>query len=237
MQNDWAKKNTAAGGFITFCLVACAGGSNPAGSPSFADSAVGGSANAGGLGNAAEGGMEVNQAAAGNEGARDGASPVSVETGSPSRGQRQGQADASSVDGAVQSCGAGAGAQAALSSGLPAACETCLCAACPKEFGPPTGMDDPAIAGDVEAGFELPGGSNAQGCDTNCWLFWSCMYMNGCAELNAFDVSGITNCLTSHCASQYAAIGAKWPNDSDLCSVRNAKGGEQRACASQCSGD
>jgi hypothetical protein len=98
-------------------------------------------------------------------------------------------------------------------------------------------MDDPAIAGDVEAGLELPGGSNAQGCDANCWSFWTCMYMNGCAELNAFDVSGITNCLTGHCGSQYAAIGGKWPNDSDLCSVRNAKQGEQRACATPCRGD
>ena len=194
-----------------------------------------GSNGAAGFSSVADGSAEANDASVGNEPSRDGALDVGSTMNSFSQGQ--GDAPAAGSDGveAVSMCGAGE--QAAVSNGLPAACATCLCSACPKAFGTPTGMDDPAIIGDVEAGLELPGGSNAQGCDANCWLFWSCMYMNGCAELNAFDVSGITKCLTSSCVSQYAAIGGKWPNDTDLCSVEKAKPGEQRACSAQCRGD
>jgi hypothetical protein len=230
---------------FTFGLAACTEAPGTTGAAMLSDAATADDVTAGGFGAATPGGGNAGVPSTGGEppppGSTDGAAGIGPETGLTSPGHTQGQssgdasAGGSTESGTAPTCGAGE--QAAVSSGLPAACATCLCSACPKEFGTPTGMDDPAIAGDVEAGLELPGGSNAQGCDTNCWLFWSCMYMNGCAELNAFDVSGITNCLTSHCGSQYAAIGGKWPNDTDLCSVEKAKAGEQRACSTQCNGD
>jgi hypothetical protein len=239
MRTEWARTKVAAWAGATFGLAGCSGVSSPTAAPSLQDGAFASDARTSGGKSANEGEAEDTGAPPGNETPGDGAG-VGAETGFLSQDQLPGQAaDGSSAGSAggsaPQMCGAGE--RAAVSSGLPQACAACLCSACPKEFGTPTGKDDPAIAGDVEAGLELPGGSNAQGCDTNCWLFWSCMYMNGCAELNAFDVSSITKCLTSYCGSQYAAMGGKWPNDTDLCSVEHARAGEQRACSAQCRGD